>query len=130
MVLHAFGLVCSHIAGLITVALVEKMLQTSLYVMSACMCTRCLSVHVDQQLHCSRAVLDDGSSLLLSCAEVAAPQCSAHHSGCSSTTLHTQVFRGATLENSPQGTGELGLFPPTDQETHSFLCVPQQFTLI
>lgn len=57
-------------------------------------CTVCLSAHVDQHLHCSRAVLDDGSSLLRRCAEVAAPQRSAHRSGCTPTTLtHSSQHR-------------------------------------
>lgn len=70
-----------------------------------CMCTarRTPSVHVDQWLNCSKAVLDDGSSLLLSCAEAAAP-CSAHQSGYPPTTHTPFLFRWAALERSQLGT--------------------------
>lgn len=80
--------------------------------MYACMCAVCLSVHVDQQLHCSSAVLDDGSSLLLSCAEVAGPQCSAHCSEYTPpththTVLHTGIQRSHPREFSTVGGGQL-----------------------
>lgn len=66
-----------------------------------CMHTVCLSVHVDQELHCFKAVLNDGSSLVLSCADVAAPQCSAHHSGCTPTSrTHTVLNTGIHRSHS------------------------------
>lgn len=90
------GMLCSHSGGLGWAArewLINKLpccirLGMDVYY------TICLPVHVDQQPHSSRAVLDDGSSLLLSCADVAAPHCSAHRSGSTPTThTHVQSFQ-------------------------------------
>lgn len=96
--------------------------------MPACVLDVCLYMWTNSST-APGAVLDDGSSLLLSCADVATPQCGAHCSGCSRTTHthcspHTSSQRSQPEEFTVGDWSSGSVQRPTDQEKicHMSVC--------